>query len=782
MLNKTVKIGGVLLGLGLLMASRALADDRVILAGHVPKILESAVKLERVSADEQVQMSLVLRVDQDLLTQTLENLYGPHAPAQKHFLSSSEFAQQFGLADKREKIKEFARANGFTVDTSDDRSDSMVVKVSAQAGVVENAFGVQLNHYRGADGRVFRSNNTDPLIPASLAPHLSAILGLSNNTGVLHPHIRAATRTDAATPSISGATGPGGALAPADIKTIYALSQTAHTGSGQTVALVELDGYAPSDISLYKAEFSLPNITVTPVSVDSTPNLCGTNQNLTCNAATESSDSGMDEVALDVDMVMALAPGVSQILVYEGINTLAGGVDVYNRIATDNTAKVISTSWGQDEQDLGLLGLTFSHSESPIFQKMATQGQTFYAASGDCGAYGKVAGNSCITNAGFHVDDPAAQPYVTGVGGTSLSGTLLSPTEVVWDTTHGSGGGVSTDWTGTNFPSYQVGVAGTASQTGRNIPDVALNSDPSSPYAICVAGTCSKAFGGTSAAAPLWAAFTALINQQRVTVGLSTLGFANPTLYPLGTGSSYHSLFNDITSGNNGLGGAGFNAGSGYDNTTGFGSFKGDALISALSVVPPSPAPPPPPTPVLPPVLILQPVSQSVNLGETATFSIQATGSGLTYQWEEQPSGNGSFTVIAGATNSGYSTPPLTVGDNQTQFECVVANTAGSVTSNAATLTTITPTGLSAFLVYPNPWDVRKHAGVPIHFAGLPDGATVNLFTISAHHVRTLAASGGKADWDLTNDSGQAAASGYYLYIITNNQGSKTTGKIAVIR
>src|SRR5258706_4301828 len=186
------------------------AQSMVALQGHVAMQVRSATLLGRAQADELVQLSLAVRLDQNLLDQTLEGIYGRNAPAQKHYLSSSEFAQKFGLAEKRQALKDFAQANGLTVDPTEDNPESMIVKASGPAGSVEQAFQVQLNHYRGPDGKVFRAHDTEPIIPAALAPHLGAVLGLSNNTGVYHPHIQMKSAASAALqPSFTGATGPG---------------------------------------------------------------------------------------------------------------------------------------------------------------------------------------------------------------------------------------------------------------------------------------------------------------------------------------------------------------------------------------------------------------------------------------------------------------------------------------------------------------------------------------------------------------------------------------------
>src|ERR1019366_6495552 len=117
---------GILLFVPGTMTSPLSADAPLTaLAGHILPQLQSAAKIEAAPANEPVQISLAIRLDQDLLNQTLEQLYGRNAPARKHFLSSSEFAQKFGLAEKRQLLKDFAAANGLTVNTCEDMPDSM---------------------------------------------------------------------------------------------------------------------------------------------------------------------------------------------------------------------------------------------------------------------------------------------------------------------------------------------------------------------------------------------------------------------------------------------------------------------------------------------------------------------------------------------------------------------------------------------------------------------------------------------------------------------------------
>ena len=533
-----------------LAASVGFAQTTVMLPGHVMPHVSAATKLGRVRPDESMRIGLAVRLDDALLKEALDQLYGAR-PAAKKFLTSAEFAQKFELQAKRAQLKEFAQARGMEVVAEEDRPESMVVKVSGNAATVEQAFGVQLNWYRDAAGRVFRAHESDPVVPAALQSHLSAVVGLSDIQGIFQPHLTGGPVAPTFQSFSLAGTGPGGGLAPSDIKTMYQLPTATTMGAGQTVALFELAQFNPADLAVYTTQFNLPAVPLTVIDLDGFSSTCNPGGCI---------GLGTAEVDLDMELIAGIAPGLSQIMVYDGINSEQGALDVFNQIATDNLAQVVSTSWGQPEANAGSAIL---QAENQIFQRMALQGQSMFAASGDAGNYGAN---------GVNALDPAAQPYVTSVGGTSLSGSVQAPVETAWS---GSGGGLSAFWP---LPAYQTGLAGAASQQFRNAPDVSLDADPASPYATYVNGAWYN-FGGTSASAPLWAGFTAIVDQSRKTSGLAPLGFANPMLYELAASTQYSNLYRDITSGNNGT----YFAAPGYDNVTGWGSYLGTPLLNALS-------------------------------------------------------------------------------------------------------------------------------------------------------------------------------------------------------
>ncbi|MGO9244980.1 MAG: PKD domain-containing protein [Verrucomicrobiia bacterium] len=325
------------------------------------------------------------------------------------------------------------------------------------------------------------------------------------------------------------------------------------------MGLLQFDGYTASDITYYETLAGLPNVTLTNILIDGA-------------TGGPSGDGGEIEVSLDIEMVISMAPGVSNVILYIAPNP-SPWEDLMQRMANDNYAKQISCSWGGGGPD--------PTAEAALVQ-MATQGQSFFCASGDSDAF---------TGA---ISFPADSTNLTAVGGTTL--TTAGPTniwvsETTWnwdvefgssDDGVGSSGGVSTYY---SIPPWQQGVATTTnhgSSTMRNVPDVALTAD--NVY-VRADGTDYDGVGGTSCAAPLWAAFTALVNQLAAGTGLGPVGFLNPALYTIGKGANYTNCFHDITTGNNEWSGSTtqYTDVAGYDLCTGWGTPTGTNLIYALA-------------------------------------------------------------------------------------------------------------------------------------------------------------------------------------------------------
>jgi kumamolisin len=408
--------------------------------------------------------------------------------------------------------------------------------------VIQAAFQTEIRQYKDSTGAMYFAPSSEPKFPSGLK--IRAVHGLNNMA-----HFQSFAQMGS---------GPSGGYTPQDIRQAYRVP-TQVSGAGQTIAVVALDGYNPSDIANYQNTFGLPSVPLQNIFIDGAAGALG--------------QEAM-ETTLDIELVSALAPGAQKILVYQAPNTAQSVLNLYSRIANDNQAQIVTTSWGGPER---LQSTSFVMAESSIFKQMALQGQTVFAAAGDAGAYSDQKSLSVI--------DPATQPFVVAVGGTRLyanGGSYMS--ETTWN--NGSpaqgagGGGVSALWV---QPSWQNGVNASGnlvSGSMRNVPDVSLNSDPMTGYAIYFSGRWIT-IGGTSAAAPLWAGFTALVNEKRQSNGLRQIGFLNPILYSIGKSSRYSNDFNDVRDGSNNLY---YPAVQGYDNATGWGSFNGQGLFNDLSV------------------------------------------------------------------------------------------------------------------------------------------------------------------------------------------------------
>ena len=595
-------------------------SDTVRMQGHFPgDAVARSTWQGRLASQTRVPLVFALPLrNQAELQDLLSRIYDPTDPLYGHYLTAKEFANRFGPTESDyQAVSAYARHLGFKVMRT--HPNRLLLDVTGSAAQIESGFHLHMHRYLAEDGREFYAPDNDPEVPDSIALRVEGVVGL-DNAAVWRSHALFAPATEQSQGfPLQIGTGPGGALTPANIVTAYNLGSVAANGSGQSLALFELDGYKPSDVAAYASFFSLAKVPLKNVLIDGFSGNAG---------------SGASEVTLDIELMMALAPGASQIVVYEGPNSNTGVVDTYNRIATDNLASQISTSWGLSE---GQSSRTVINSENAIFQQMAAQGQSIFAASGDSGAYDN--GTS------LSVDDPASQPYITGAGGTELFvGTgetyLRESSWNVNNTARGGagGGGVSTIWA---IPSWQQGVTSAASGAMRNVPDLALNADQYTGYSIYYNGGW-YIFGGTSCAAPLWAAFTARVNQQRLAAGWGPLGFVNPPIYQIGQGSGYAASFHDIADGSNNLY---YVALTGYDNSTGWGSFNGANLFAALA-----PASSPTGPPAIPAGLVAVAGNGTVKLtwspasGATSYNVYRATTSGA----------EGTTPIASGIIGTGY--------------------------------------------------------------------------------------------------------------------------------
>jgi kumamolisin len=485
-----------------------------------------------------LDIALPLRNEPEL-DDLLQRLYDPQSPFYRQFLSVQQFTDNFApTPEDYDAVLRFAEKNGLTVTgTSPNR---LLVNVAGPAASIEKAFHLTLSSYRHpTEARTFYAPDREP--SADLPVALWHISGLDNFST---PRPASLIREPLVFRNTTGS-GPSGFFIGSDFRTAY-YGGTALTGSGQSIGLLEYAGYNIADVDAYFAKVGQPlNVPVTGVSTDGSSLTCTG----TCNDT---------EQVLDIEVAISMAPGLNQLLVYVSDTS---DVSMFNRMATDNIAKSLSCSWGWSPAD--------PTSDDPIFKEFAAQGQNLFVASGDSGAYGSRSRNVY----------PADDAYVTAVGGTDLTTSSAGgpwKSETAWAD---SGGGISVNKIA--IPSYQtaagvITAANKGSKTLRNVPDVAAEADTDN--FICYDGKCAGGWGGTSFAAPRWAGYLALANQQAVIDGLPVLGFLNPELYSIGLGSSYSANFHDIASGKNGT----YLTEKGYDLVTGWGSPNGAGLINTL--------------------------------------------------------------------------------------------------------------------------------------------------------------------------------------------------------
>jgi subtilase family serine protease len=521
------------------------------LHNHVRPVVTSgqATSVGSLPPTQRMNLAIMLPLrNQPELTRLLQRLYDPSSPDYRHFLTVAQFTHRFSPTEKDYKtVVKFAKANGFTV--SGTPPNRLLVDINGSVAQINKAFHVAMTVYQHpTESRTFHSPDREPSL--QLRVPVLHIAGL-NDYSIPRAMVKRAPAGQAVLNNAGS--GPSGAYLGSDMRAAY-YGGTALTGSGQAVGLLEFDGYSLSDVT---STFNGQSYTVAI-------------NNVLVDGASAGSDGDDGEQVLDIVQAISMAPGMSQVVVYIAPGTSSigvGDVDIFNQMATDNTAKQLSCSWGWNPDD--------TSSDDPIFEEFAAQGQTLFVASGDAGAYT----GSNATDDSY----PAEDVYIVAVGATDLTTNGAGgpwQSETAWAD---SGGGPSDD--GFAIPSWQVGVANSsnaASATVRNVPDVAAEGNFDN-Y-LCDQGSCAGDWGGTSFAAPRWAGFLALVNQQAVSNGNSTLGFINPALYTIGKGSSYDSDLHDITSGNNNNGkGESYNAVVGYDLVTGWGSPNGQNLINALA-------------------------------------------------------------------------------------------------------------------------------------------------------------------------------------------------------
>ena len=651
-----------------------------------------------------------------------------------HYLRPEQFAARFGPTKATiAGVEDVLRGDGLAVGEAS--ANGLIVPFSGTAARVEHAFHTTLLRYQVAGATGGWAAAKAPLLPSTIAGSVAGILGLANlatprslvepapaaarravakrsasraGTGTsasieraapaarAHPTVSTTHRATAAPVACRAAilaAEQGGGWTDQQIATAYGLAglyDQGDVGAGQTIALYELEPFGPSDVATFdRCYFGASHtgqITTIPVDGFSEKGLA----------------SG--EAVLDVETLSALAPA-ARILVYEGPNTTFGGIDAFNAIIGQDRASIVSTSWGECEAALEVGAPEALQIENTLFEEAASQGQTVLAASGDAGSDDCASTPFSSTKPVapyLSVDDPSSQPYVVGVGGTSLLSATDPPAQTVWNDGAqwgGSGGGMSSAWPS---PPWQAGsgVPGVDPAAGRQVPDVSASADewrgvtvfsigfapsggdgPSSGNQAAVAGWAT--IGGTSSAAPTWAAIVADVAASTPCASLPAadgsshdLGFVGPELYQVGADpTTYASSFSQVTKGDNdvfGLG-LGYRAGAGYNMATGLGTplvtgaTGGGGLNVSLCRVAAEPATAEGPAAGRPVVTSLSPSSGPTSGGTTVTI----TGSGF-------PTGEPSAVKVA------FGPTPATVVSVPSPTTLVVQTDAAVLAGDAA--------------------------------------------------------------------------------------------------
>jgi subtilase family serine protease len=530
-----------------------------VLTHHVREAVRSgeAQPVGQLPSSQIMNLNIVLPLGDPAGLETfLGELYDPGSASFHHFVTPAEFTAKFGPSQEAyDAVVRFAVTNGLTV-TGGSR-DGMDVQVRGPVSAVQAAFHVTLKTYQHpTENRIFYGPDTEPVTDLSFPLwHVSGM----DNYSIPHPLLvkksdYAAAHGIDAKDVVSHTTtgsGPSASFLGSDMRAAYYGTGTL-TGAGQNLGLFEYLGTDLADLTTYfKNAKQTNNVPITLLSTDGTSTSC-----VYTRAGGDCDDT---EQTLDMTQAIGMAPGLSSLVMYIGSTDTA----IISAMTTHSPLPTtIGCSWGWTPDDPTTL--------NPYFEKMAAQGQNFFAASGDSSTWSS-------RNEAW----PADNAYVVSVGGTDLvTASAAGPwkSETAWAD---SGGGISPDKI--PIPAWQklsgvINSSNKGSTTYRNGPDVSANANFTFYTCADQEACLANEYGGTSFATPMWAAYIALVNQQLVSQGKSTIGFIDPTIYAQNITSVYDTDFHDITSGKSGT----YSAVTGYDLVTGWGS-PNAGLLGALA-------------------------------------------------------------------------------------------------------------------------------------------------------------------------------------------------------
>lgn len=558
--------------------------------GIGPKVLQQATVFGNTPANTPVTVSLILNAqNQAQLAQYIQQTTTPGNPNFRRFLTTQQFAQQYGQSQPViQALVQYFAGYGITASVY---ADDLDITLNGTAGQFDQAFSVTLQNM-AFRGQPFHGA-PQPQLPGPLADPILAVLGLSNysslTTNIAKSPASVLAKLPAADKAESVTAPPANWQTPQTLEQNYnvtPLIAKGDLGQGQTIGIVTLASINPSDAYAYWQAYGIPVSNQNRLSL----------VNVDGGSGAPSLATGSDETTLDVEQSGSLAPDAN-IIVYQAPNTDYGFADAFASAISSNQVGSLSASWGQSEDSINSAiaqdeeSSNYAQVFNELFEEAAAQGISTFVATGDSGAYEATRDNGTTD---LNVGNPSDSPYVTAAGGTTLATTASSPLTTGlgitiaaqrawgWDYLYplwqefgqtseaswaeqliaGGNGGYSELFP---EPWYQQGVSGVnhfhavqwftptqddtafafnpnapvvAGQTngGRAMPDLAMNADPETGYTIystlfdpasSFGGPWAYGYGGTSFVAPQLNGITALINQA---VG-GRVGFWNPQIY-----------------------------------------------------------------------------------------------------------------------------------------------------------------------------------------------------------------------------------------------------------
>jgi kumamolisin len=649
----------------------------------------------------QIDVVLPLR-DAAGLDSFLQDVYDPSSPSYRHFLTPQQFTERFGPTQQDYDLAvNYAKSYGMKVVGGS--RDGMDIQLEGSVASVEAAFSISMGMYQHpTENRTFFAPDREPSMGLPISVwHISGL----DNFSLPRPALEHKGQAKVSEPLATTGSGPSASFLGSDMRAAYYGGSL--TGAGQYVALLEFYGYDTADLTTYFTNaHQTNNVPIVNISADGT--------SLTC---LESSKCDDTEQILDMTQALGMAPGLSGLYVVVGSSDTA----MLSTMSTHTPlAAQISSSWTWSPAD--------PSTDDPYFKKFAAQGQNYFQAAGDSGKY------TTTSTDVFPADDA----NVTTVGGTDLNTTGAGgawASESTW--VDGGGGYFAKDKIA--IPSWQVpAITSTnlGSTTYRNAPDVSGNANFT--FYVCADQTTCTAneYGGTSFAAPMWAGYMALVNQQSLANGNAVLGFINPLIYSIGLGSGYSAAFHDITSGSNG-----YSAITGFDLATGWGSMNGAGLLNALAGTASAPnfvlSTSPASVSVVQGSLGSSTVTSTVSGGFSGAVSLSATGQptgvtvGLNPTSLSAPGSGSSAITLTVASNTATGTYPITItgsGNSVTQastlsltvtapanFSISASPSSVSVTQGSKGTSTVTTAAIGSF-----------NSAISLSASGQPSGVTVS--------------------------------------------------------